>query len=87
MVSSIGKGMRAGKDIGIEELVNFGHRLRGRQWTTELFHSKKVYNYLCRLSINSWQGLVNGNITFTDELDFDPAELDMVYEDNGVEEQ
>lgn len=29
---------------------------------------------------------MNGNITFTDELDFDPAELDVVYEDNSVEE-
>ena len=26
-----------------------------------------------------WQGLEDGNITFTDELDFDPAELDTVY--------
>ena len=33
----------------------------------------------------SWLGLRDGNITFSDELDFDPEELDMVYEDNDTE--
>lgn len=30
-----------------------------------------------------WPELGHGNITFLDELDFDPAELDIVYR-NGV---
>lgn len=30
----------------------------------------------------SWLELGYGNITFTDELDFDVAELDIVYEDS-----
>ena len=34
---------------------------------------------------NTWLGLRDGNITFSDELDFDPEELDMVYEDNDTE--
>ena len=34
---------------------------------------------------NSWLELRYGNITFADELDFDPAELDIVYEDNDTE--
>lgn len=33
----------------------------------------------------SWLELRYGNITFADELDFDPAELDIVYEDNDTE--
>jgi hypothetical protein len=33
--------------------------------------------------IISWLGLRDGNITFSDELDFDPAELDMIYEDDA----
>ncbi len=32
-----------------------------------------------------WLGLGDGNITFSDELDFDVAELDIVYEDNDEE--
>ena len=32
-----------------------------------------------------WLELRYGNITFADELDFDPAELDIVYEDNDTE--
>ena len=35
----------------------------------------------CRI----WLELRYGNITFADELDFDPAELDIVYEDNDTE--
>lgn len=35
--------------------------------------------------IFSWLGLGDGNITFSDELDFDVAELDIVYEDNDEE--
>lgn len=35
----------------------------------------------CRI----WLGLGDGNITFSDELDFDVAELDVVYEDNDEE--
>jgi hypothetical protein len=34
---------------------------------------------LCK---TSWLELGYGNITFTDELDFDVAELDIVYEDS-----
>ena len=37
--------------------------------------------------IITWQGLENGNITFSDELDFDPSELDIVYQDNDDEEK
>lgn len=33
----------------------------------------------------TWLELRYGNITFADELDFDPAELDIVYEDNDTE--
>lgn len=33
----------------------------------------------------SWLELGYGNITFADELDFDPTELDIVYEDNNTE--
>ena len=33
---------------------------------------------MCRI----WLELGYGNITFTDELDFDVAELDIVYEDS-----
>lgn len=29
----------------------------------------------------TWLELGDGNITFADELDFDPSELDIVYED------
>ena len=32
-----------------------------------------------------WLELRYGNITFADELDFDPSELDIVYEDNNTE--
>lgn len=35
----------------------------------------------------SWQGLESGNITFSSELDFDPSELDIVYQDNDTEVQ
>lgn len=35
----------------------------------EHFCTKKVYNHLCRLSKNSWQGWKAGNQTFDDELD------------------
>ena len=34
-----------------------------------------------------WQGLESGNITFSSELDFDPAELDIVYQDNDKGER
>ena len=34
---------------------------------------------------STWLGVRYGNITFADELDFDPAELDIVYEDNDTE--
>ena len=30
----------------------------------------------------SWQGIESRNITFTDELEFDPKELDIVYADD-----
>lgn len=33
-----------------------------------------------------WLELGDGNITFSDELDFDPTELDIVYEDSEQEE-
>lgn len=32
-----------------------------------------------------WLELGHGNITFSEELDFDPEELDIVYEDNDTE--
>ena len=35
--------------------------------------------------VRIWLGLGDGNITFSDELDFDVAELDIVYEDNDEE--
>ena len=35
----------------------------------------------------AWLGLRDGNITFSDELDFDPSELDIVYEDIDPEEK
>ena len=38
-------------------------------------------------SNNTWQGLESGNITFSDELDFDSTELDIVYKDDGVERE
>ena len=41
--------------------------------------------YLVTYEIFSWLGLGDGNITFSDELDFDVAELDIVYEDNDEE--
>ena len=31
---------------------------------------------------STWLGLKDGNITFSDELNFDPAKLDAVYEDD-----
>ena len=34
-----------------------------------------------------WLGLGDGNITFFDELDFDPSELDIVYRDDNAEDQ
>lgn len=40
-----------------------------------------------RLCHFSWQGLVDGNITFADELDFDIQELDSIYENNDWLEQ
>lgn len=45
-------------------------------------HIQKVYIYICRLCINSWQELENGNITFAEELDFEVDELERVYENN-----
>jgi len=39
------------------------------------------------VSAYAWLGLGDGNITFSDELNFDPAELDMVYEDQSEEEK
>ena len=33
-----------------------------------------------------WLELGYGNITFSDELDFDPSEIDTVYEDTGKKE-
>jgi hypothetical protein len=32
-----------------------------------------------------WLELGHGNITFSEELDFDPEELDIVYADNDTE--
>ena len=42
-------------------------------------------NTLLSQSAYAWLELRYGNITFADELDFDPAELDIVYEDNDPE--
>ena len=33
----------------------------------------------------SWLELGHGNITFSEEIDFDPEELDIVYADNDTE--
>ena len=33
----------------------------------------------------TWLELGHGNITFSEELDFDPEELDIVYADNDTE--
>ena len=35
----------------------------------------------------TWLGLGDGNITFSDELDFDPSELDIVYQDGDMEQE
>lgn len=40
-----------------------------------------------KFGLFSWLGLGDGNITFSDELDFDPTELDMIYEDDDSEKQ
>lgn len=37
--------------------------------------------------IFSWLGLGDGNITFSDELDFDPSELDIVYRGDSTEDE
>jgi hypothetical protein len=34
---------------------------------------------------STWLELGHGNITFSEELDFDPEELDIVYADNDTE--
>ncbi len=34
-----------------------------------------------------WLGLGDGNITFSDELDFDPSELDIVYRGDSTEDE
>jgi hypothetical protein len=39
------------------------------------------------LSYFLWQELGDGNITFSDELDFELAELDVIYEDSGINEK
>ena len=35
----------------------------------------------------TWLGLGDGNITFSDELDFDPSELDIVYRGDSTEDE
>lgn len=35
--------------------------------------------------VSAWLELGHGNITFSEELDFDPEELDIVYADNDTE--
>ena len=47
-------------------------------------NSTKKSPFLATIPIQSriWLELGYGNITFTDELDFDVAELDIVYEDS-----
>lgn len=40
-----------------------------------------------KFGLFSWLGLGDGNITFADELDFDPSELDIAYQDNDDEEK
>lgn len=34
-----------------------------------------------------WRELGDGNITFSDELDFELTELDLIYEDSGKAEK
>lgn len=41
--------------------------------------------FICK--IITWQELGDGNITFTDELDFEISELNMIYEDSGKAEK
>ena len=39
------------------------------------------------LSFLLWQELGDGNITFSDELDFELIGLDLIYEDSGIAEK
>ena len=43
------------------------------QQGSQFYHSKNNSGQ------KTWQGLETGNITFSDELDFDPSELDHIY--------
>ena len=54
---------------------------------SNFFVLKKTTVQSVVFSIISWLGLGDGNITFSDELDFDPAELNSVYEDDNSEKQ
>ena len=54
---------------------------REKNGMIKLFRSKKVYSSICRLSIISWQGLMSGNITFADELDFDVSDLNFIFDE------
>ena len=52
---------------------------------TGIGNKTKRASALARSLMLIWLELRYGNITFADELDFDPAELDIVYEDNDTE--
>ena len=54
---------------------------------TGIGNKTKRASALARSLMLIWLGLRDGNITFSDELDFDPAELDIVYEDIDSEEE
>ena len=52
-----------------------------------MLSNKKIIELFNRLKSrkNAWLELGYGNITFSDELDFDITELDIVYGDNDKE--
>ena len=53
---------------------------------TGIGNKTKRASALARSLMLIWLGLRDGNITFSDELDFDLSELDTIYEDDNSEE-
>ena len=45
------------------------------------------FEYISPGLCSIWLGLGDGNITFSDELDFDPSELDIVYRGDSTEDE
>jgi hypothetical protein len=59
-----------------------------REAGIELFRTKKVYNYTCRLNEFSWQGRQFWNRTFEEEISkVDIAEIRQLIDENDENEE